>query len=158
HGRFQGSGWPLFRSLGLLLTLAGVASLAGCTRAFFRHQADKDVQQILTEKNTNPDWAIKAFHVYPDPRARFADPTNPDRPPMPPDDPAAWNTAPHPQKPGKAGVAYFGGMGYLDLLAKWDAENRMKALAREEESSESKKQTTVTNPIREAKPLEQSKE
>jgi hypothetical protein len=158
NGRLQDSGWPLFRNLGLFCTLAAVASVAGCTRAFYRNQADKDVQQVLTEKNTNPDWAIKAFHVYPDPRARFADPTNPDRPPMPPDDPAAWNTAPHPQKPGKAGVAYFGGTGYLDLLAKWDAENRMNALVREEESSESKKQTTVINPIREAKPLEPDKE
>src|SRR5262249_35549836 len=60
-------------------------------------------------------------------RARFADPTNPDRPPMPPDDEAAWALSPHPQKPGKSGVATVEGTGYLDLLAMWDATNREEA-------------------------------
>src|SRR5207245_286130 len=64
------------------------------------------------------------FHVYSDPRARFADSTNPDRPPMPPDDPAAWELSPHPQKPGKAGIAAVQGTGYLELLAAWDTQNR----------------------------------
>ncbi len=67
------------------------------------------------------------MHVYPDSRARFADPTNPDRPPMPPDDPAAYDLSPNPQKPGKPGVARVEGSGYLDLMTKWDAENRAEA-------------------------------
>src|SRR5262249_15631600 len=85
-------------------------------------QADKEVEHVLAEKDQYPEWKIENFHVYPDPRARFADPTNPDRPPMPPDDPAAWDLSPHPQKPGKAGTKLVEGTGYLELLAAWDAE------------------------------------
>src|SRR5262245_34679371 len=102
-----------------------VAILApGCTRRFFRNSADREVESILTAKNKYPFWAIENWHVYPDPRARFADPTNPDRPPMPPDDPAAFALSPNPQKPGKAGVTRVSGTGYLELLGYWDAENR----------------------------------
>src|SRR5688500_15689738 len=73
-----------------LVPIAAVALVAasGCTRRFFREMTDKDVVGTLTQKNQYPDWGIEQFHVYPDPRARFADPSNPDRPPKPPDDPA----------------------------------------------------------------------
>ena len=94
-----------------------VAILSGCTRHFFRKQADKEVAEVLAEKDRDPRWGIEQYHVYPDPRARFADPMDPDHPPMPPDDEASWSLSPHPQKPGKAGVALVGGTGYLDLLA-----------------------------------------
>jgi hypothetical protein len=123
----------------LALTLLGAA---GCTRTFFRNQADKEVQVTLTEKNTDPRWSIENWHVYPDPRARFADPTNPDHPPKPPDDPAAWDKSPHPQVPGKPGVAYFGGTGYLALLGQWNAENRAEVQARGQEGDEVAKTTT----------------
>ncbi len=43
---------------------------------------------------------------------------------MPPDDPAAFDLSPNPQNPGKAGVGRLEGNGYLDLLARWDDENR----------------------------------
>lgn len=115
-------GWPAGR--GLLLVCALALCLAGCTRHWFRKQADKEVDCVLKEKDRYPAWAIEQYHPYPDPRARFADPTNPDRPPMPPDDPAAASLSPHPQKVPKAGIALVSGTGYLDLLAQWDAENR----------------------------------
>src|SRR5437879_5657108 len=94
-----------------------LALTAGCTRKFFRERADKEVSQVLSEKDHCPPWAIEEFHVYPDPRSRFADPTNPDRPPMPPDDPATHSLSPNPQKPGKAGTGRVEGSGYLELLA-----------------------------------------
>jgi outer membrane protein TolC len=124
-------------------TLAGLmATSSGCTRRFFRNEADKEVAITLGEKDHYPAWKIEQFHVYPDPRARFADPTNPDRPPMPPDDPAADAESPHPQKPGKAGIGYVTGTGYLDLLAKWDEENRAEAVAAKEKAeAKSKPQT-----------------
>src|SRR5207244_4315918 len=76
---------------------------------------------------------VENFHVYPDPRARFADPTNPDRPPMPPDDPAAWDLSPHPQKPPKeTGVRQVEGLGYLDYLAACTAQNRVEETAKTE--------------------------
>lgn len=110
--------------LKLLLVAALFAPSAGCTRKFFRERADRDVEKVITEKNVFEPWRVEQWHVYPDPRARFADPFNPDRPPMPPDDPAAQFLSPNPQRPGKAGIGKFEGTGYLDLLAAWDAMNR----------------------------------
>ncbi|MCI0377702.1 MAG: TolC family protein [Gemmataceae bacterium] len=106
------------------LTLLVLLLTAGCTRRFFRKRADNEVAAILRDKDVFPEWKIENYHVYPDPRARFADLTNPDRPPMPPDDPAASRLAPNPQHPPRAGVFFEVGTGYLDLLAAWDAENR----------------------------------
>jgi hypothetical protein len=126
-----------FRSI-LSLFLAGNLAFGsgGCTRRFFRQRADQEVSTVLAEKDKYPPWKIEQFHVYPDPRARFADPTNPDRPPMPPDDPAAYDLSPNPQKPGKAGVAQVSGKGYLELMARWDAENRTEAEANKAEPKE----------------------
>ncbi|HEV2950012.1 MAG TPA: hypothetical protein VGX70_21725 [Gemmataceae bacterium] len=115
----------------LVLLLAGLfgLSLSGCTRRFYRNRADLEVADILTDKDQFPEWQIDQYHVYPDPRARFADDTNPDRPPMPPDDPASAEMAPNPQKPGHAGVQLIEGSGYLELLSAWDTENRAEAAA-----------------------------
>ena len=52
---------------------------------------------------------MKNWYVYPDPRARYADPYNPDRPPYPPDDFASRVLSPNPQKPTKKS-----GVGRLD--------------------------------------------
>jgi outer membrane protein TolC len=115
------------RSLLLLAALPGLLSTGGgCTRRFFRNRADEEVASIMAEKDKYPDWQIEDYYVYPNPRSRNADWTNPDRPPMPPDDPAAYNLAPRPQKPGHAGVQYIEGTGYLDLMAEWDKENRAR--------------------------------
>ncbi|MFZ9823796.1 MAG: hypothetical protein ACO3E9_08265 [Gemmataceae bacterium] len=65
--------------------------------------------QILASKDKYPNWQIEQFHVMPDPRSRFASLGNPDRPPMPPDDPAAMKDAPNPQKHGKAGIEHMEG-------------------------------------------------
>jgi len=109
----------------VLILLAVLVSGAGCSRKHFRQRADKDVEGIITQKNVFPDWEVRNWHVYPDPRARFADPSNPDRPPYPPDDFAARALSPNPQKPGhKAGTGRFEGDGYLRALEQWDAENR----------------------------------
>jgi outer membrane protein TolC len=123
-------------SYAIALGMAGclLASL-GCTRRFYRERTDRDVEQILTEKNCFDAWQIEQWHAYPDPMARFADPTNPDRPPMPPDDPGARMLSPNPQRPGKAGVGFQQGTGYLDLMSNWDAVNR--AAAAEEAQKES---------------------
>ncbi len=108
-----------------LLAAAVLASAPGCTRKFFRERADKDVAGVLTQKNIFPDWVIKSWHVYPNPMARFADPSRPDLPPYPPDDFAARMISPNPQHPTKkSGTGRYEGDGYLELLAMWDAQNR----------------------------------
>jgi hypothetical protein len=112
------------RLLWLLAIVGLVAGLHGCTRNFYRKSADREVNDILAEKDRYGPWKIEQFHVYPDPRARFADPTNPDRPAAPPDDDAAFKLAPHPQGPGFAGVGTVEGTGYLDAIKTWDNDNR----------------------------------
>ncbi len=133
----------LRRALCLLLAVAVAVTPGGCTRRFYRKSADNEVQEVLADKDRYPLWSIQQYHVYPDPRARFADPTNPDRPPMPPDDPAAESLAPIPQKPGKAGTAYIENAGFLELLQGWDAENRAE---QERRLREKQKQEGETAP------------
>src|SRR5262245_22476079 len=131
----QRRSWSV-RSLAVVTLTAALTLAAGCTRRFYRENADADVVGTLTQKNKYDPWAVEQWHVYPDPRARYADPNNPDRPPMPPDDPSARLLSPNPQKPGKAGVGLPYGFGWLEYLTQWDAENRAAALAREKERRE----------------------
>jgi hypothetical protein len=119
-------------SLGMML-LPILGGGAGCTRQFFRHRADQEVASLLAEKDRIPLWKIQNMYVYPDPRARFADPSRPDRPPMPPDDPGADLLAPRPQRPGHEGVKWQEGKAYLELLAQWDTENRVLEAAKKDE-------------------------
>jgi len=67
-------------------TLTG---MAGCSRMFWRSQADFDTYNQLLEKTQDPRWDLPRLTVEPDPRSRFFDGTDPDAPPLPPDDPAA---------------------------------------------------------------------
>src|SRR5262249_33514082 len=97
------------------------------------------VGKILEHKSDDPRWPLAGYHVYPDPRARFGDITNPDRPPMPPDDPAAHDYSPNPQKPPhKAGIARIQGVGYMEMLDHWDLINRAEREARKKESEKKK--------------------
>ena len=103
-----------------------VLGLLGCTRGFYQRQADNEVADILAEKDQYPAWKIEQYHVYADPRARFATGGNPNRPQMPPDDDASWKTSPHPQSPGHAGVGRTENNTYVEILKAWDAENRSR--------------------------------
>lgn len=113
-----------------LPVLAAVAALVlvttpGCTRHFYRQAADKDVEGVITQKDIFPSWKLTNWNAYPNPMARYADNSNPDRPPYPPDDYAARLTSPNPQRPTKkSGVGRVDGTGYFLYLQKWDAENR----------------------------------
>lgn len=109
----------------LSLGAATLAAAPGCTRTFYREQADRDVAAVLTQKNISPQWAIGNWYAYPHPKARFGDPSRPDRPPYPPDDFAARILSPNPQHPTKlSGAGRHEGYGYLELLGAWDAENQ----------------------------------
>ncbi|MEX0716175.1 MAG: TolC family protein [Planctomycetaceae bacterium] len=76
------------------LLLAVIASccallMAGCSRTFWRDQANRDSYRIIGEKMNDPRWASPRMDVTADPRSRLYDPYHPDRGPLPPDDPAA---------------------------------------------------------------------
>ncbi len=138
---------PFLRWALLTLVVPGLLTpLGGCTRNFFRKRADREVAGLLSDKSKGTAWELPDYFVYPDPLSRFADPTNPDRPPMPPDDPAARDFSPNPQKPGKAGVAQVGGVGYLDLLAQWDCENRAREDAEHAKDASTSVAALLDNP------------
>lgn len=75
---------------GLLLAVAIVlCCLPGCSRSFWREQADRDSYELISEKMTDPAWDLPRMDITPDPRSRFYDPYDPDELPLPPDDESA---------------------------------------------------------------------
>ncbi|MEJ7591004.1 MAG: TolC family protein [Planctomycetaceae bacterium] len=73
----------------LILGAMGILSLSGCSRQFWRLQADKDSYNDIGEKLNDPRWELPRVNLTPDQRSRFYDPYDPDKEPLPPDDPAA---------------------------------------------------------------------
>lgn len=61
--------------------------IVGCQRAHYRTKADDQAYQLIDEKLNHPHWALPKTSIEIDPRSRMYDPFDPDRPPMPPDDP-----------------------------------------------------------------------
>lgn len=114
----------------------------GCSRFHFRQRADAEVDGILAQKDIVPQWKIENWHVYPDARARFADPDKPDNPAYPPDNYPDWLLAPNPQRPNnKSGTGRHEGTEYLHWIERWDAENRAK-----EETQDSPAEQTADVP------------
>jgi hypothetical protein len=73
----------------LLLLVAAVLALNGCTRTRYRLSADQEATCLVEQKSFDPRWNMDAFTIEMDPRSRYYDPWDRDYPPMPPDDPAA---------------------------------------------------------------------
>lgn len=61
----------------------------GCTRRFWRLQADDQTYDLVGEKAVGPGWNLPEQRIYRFPGSRLYDPTNPDHPAMPPDDPTS---------------------------------------------------------------------
>lgn len=96
--------------------LGTTPALVGCGREFFREWADQDVTEAVFEKTRDPRWRMPVFTVDPPAMSRFADYSDPDRPPAPPDDPSTEALSPYPQKPHMRLMVPMEGTGYLDLL------------------------------------------
>jgi outer membrane protein TolC len=78
--------------LPLLVLWAAVSTVlpsAGCSRMFWRTQADFDAYNELLKKTQDPRWDLPRITVEADPRSRFYDPHPLDIAPLPPDDPTA---------------------------------------------------------------------
>ncbi|HUP82020.1 MAG TPA: TolC family protein, partial [Pirellula sp.] len=73
---------------GLFILLAVVLNI-GCNPRDYRQNADRETYRILTQKTADPRWSVNSLNVVPQGNSRFSDPFDPDRPPMPPDDPTA---------------------------------------------------------------------
>jgi outer membrane protein TolC len=73
---------------GVLLACCLLVSLVGCTRGWYRRDADKETYNAVGE-HMEPTWYVPNVDIVPPPESRLYDPYSPDFPPMPPDDPAA---------------------------------------------------------------------
>jgi outer membrane protein TolC len=74
-----------------LLSLGFVMLAPGCSRAWYREQADHEAAELVAEKAVAAHALVEVepFSITPGPESRLYDPTNPDHPPLPPDDPAS---------------------------------------------------------------------
>ncbi|HUV63293.1 MAG TPA: TolC family protein [Sedimentisphaerales bacterium] len=71
------------------LLVSVVIAAGGCSRTGHRLQADREAYDVIAERNDDPRWHAADYGIEIDPRSRYFDPCDPDRPPMPPDDPAS---------------------------------------------------------------------
>ncbi len=71
-----------------LLVLVLLAS--GCSRASYRRAADHETYHAIAQHSDETRWPIVSPNITPPPQSRLFDPFDPDHPPMPPDDPAAY--------------------------------------------------------------------
>ncbi|MBN2474387.1 MAG: hypothetical protein JXB62_07250 [Pirellulales bacterium] len=77
------------RATWLLILGLSLAAISGCSRSFYRRQADRQVQSLVECAAGDPRWPLEDFSIRPDPASRMFDPDDPDCPPMPPDDPTS---------------------------------------------------------------------
>ena len=77
----------MLRALAMLVMAELV--LCGCSRAWYRHAADRDAECLTQSRQFDSRWDIPDRAVEPDPKSRMADPYDPDCGPLPPDDPSS---------------------------------------------------------------------
>ncbi len=72
-------------------TLLVVGSLlsAGCSRSFYRDQADFEAYGLIGRGAEGPGWELKDYSIEAAPQSRMHDPYCPNWPPMPTDDPTS---------------------------------------------------------------------
>jgi len=71
------------------LLVSVVITISGCSRTEHRLQADREVYDVISERNDDSRRRTADLSIEIDPRSRYFDPCDPDRPPMPKDDPAS---------------------------------------------------------------------
>ena len=71
------------------IVIAALGMALGCHRKDYRLAADRQAYDLIRETADNPRWAMGKWSVYGNPCSRYFDPFDPDRTPMPLDDPAS---------------------------------------------------------------------
>jgi hypothetical protein len=91
HGSCARSACPPVLGAGCryIVLFTALSMILGCTRSYYRQQADTEVNCIIDNKSIAAGSAPGQFRIDVDPRSRMYDPTSPDCPPMPPDDPTS---------------------------------------------------------------------
>jgi len=73
----------------VLIIASAAAGSTGCSRTFYRRQADIDAYALVREKANHPHWRLEDYTISVDPRSRMYDPYAIDCPPIPSDDPTS---------------------------------------------------------------------
>ena len=73
--------WVLFLLMGMV---AG-----GCSRTEYRLGADREAYRVIAERNDDSRWSASDYSIDMDPRSRYFDVYDPDKSPMPEDDPVS---------------------------------------------------------------------
>ncbi len=71
------------------LLVIGACLHSGCSRRFYREQADSEVYGLIDQKANHPHWDLPDYTIEIDPRSRMFSPFTPDYQPMPTDDPTS---------------------------------------------------------------------
>ena len=66
-----------------------IALSTGCNRAFYRHWADNEVYTLIDHRAKMVNGQLDDYSIRPNTESRMFEPGNPDKPPMPLDDPAS---------------------------------------------------------------------
>lgn len=85
HAKFCAPVLTLSFSLFALVFLGAT----GCSRQHYRAKTDREAYNLLECATRDPRWKIDDYRIDVDPRSRMFDSHDPDKEPMPPDDPAA---------------------------------------------------------------------
>ncbi len=75
--------------LALLVCLSLIVVSMGCSRGYYRRQADAEARMLIREKLNDPRWNGVSTTIQISPESRMYDQFSADNPPMPPDDPAS---------------------------------------------------------------------
>ena len=78
-----------YRQMTIVVLAVLVLSFAGCTPAFYRQQADREVYDLIAQAAFETDASLDRTSLQPASHSRMYDRTCPDHPPLPPDDPVA---------------------------------------------------------------------
>ena len=73
----------------LIVPVCAIVAANGCSRTKYRLQADRQAYDVIAERNGDPRWYVADYSIEMDPRSRYSDPYDPDRSPMPSDDPTS---------------------------------------------------------------------
>jgi hypothetical protein len=70
-------------------------AICGCNRAYYRQQADCEVEDVISGKANDSRWALSYSTITPPEDSRLFDPFDPDFTPLPPDDPTSHELMHH---------------------------------------------------------------
>ena len=79
----------------VLIIAIATLGVSGCSRTFYRRQADAEIYSLVDQTASDPRWPLQDYTIDIYPRSRMYDPYDPDREPMPPDDPTAHQLMHH---------------------------------------------------------------